>query len=148
MALADYHLDETRVTFIRHHENITFQVIDQKRLEIYLLRLHKPINENFIGIRQQPAAIASELLWLEALHRDTPLIVQQPVRNVKGELVTTLHLEMDSIPCSLLRWIEGGAFLQDTARAPIIAEALGEVVAQLHDHARDNRSYRSLDCSS
>jgi len=63
-ALAYYNLDEYEVRFIQHHDNITFQVTPHSHKERYLLRIHRPLTENFVDMRQQPSAINSELLWL------------------------------------------------------------------------------------
>src|SRR5579863_5453428 len=105
-ALKSYALHNPQITFLRHNENLTFHVSDHGQGASYLLRLHFPLNENFKepfkGMRQQPAALASELLWLEALHRDTPLTVQQPVRNISGSLVTLIQVGTTTIPCTLL----------------------------------------------
>ncbi len=134
-ALAHYDLVEPTLTFIRHNENITFQVVESASAKKYLLRLHKPITENFVCAR--PVELASELLWLEALHRDTALTVQQPVRNRAGEFVTTIYPQAGAgISCTLLRWIEGEPLWQNVPEAVALMEDLGAVVAQLHEHVR------------
>ena len=131
--LAHYDLKKPALTFIRHNENITFQVVDTGSGEKYLLRLHKPITKNFASAQQQPIELASELLWLEALHRDTALTVQRPVRNRAGEFVTMLYPESDvGMSCTLLHWIEGEPLKQNVSAA--LVEDLGSVVAQLHEH--------------
>lgn len=132
-ALAHYELIEPALTFIRHNENITFQVVDWASAKKYLLRLHKPITENFASAQQQPVELASELLWLEALHHSTPLTVQQPVRNRAGEFVSMIYPEAGAgISCTLLHWIEGEPLRQNVTAA--LVENLGAVVAQLHEH--------------
>ncbi|MBA2678147.1 MAG: phosphotransferase, partial [Ktedonobacteraceae bacterium] len=80
-----------------------------------------------------PIELASELLWLEALHRDTALTVQRPVRNRAGEFVTVIYPESDvGMSCTLLHWIEGEPLKQNVT--PALVEDLGAVVAQLHEH--------------
>ena len=56
-ALACYDLDEHEVRFIQHHDSITFQIVTRTSKEMYLLRIHKPLTENFVDMRQQPLAI-------------------------------------------------------------------------------------------
>jgi len=130
-ALKAYALACPALTFLRHNENLTFQVSDGKQGTRYLLRLHVPLNEYLAGTQQQPAALASELLWLEALHQETRLTVQQPVRNRSGSLVTLIEAGATTIPCTLLHWVEGESLLQVHPTAEL-AQALGAVVAQLH----------------
>lgn len=131
--LAHYDLKKPALTFIRHNENITFQVIDALSGKKYLLRLHKPITENFASAQQRPVELASELLWLEALHRDTALTVQQPVRNRMEEYVTMIYPDSDvGMSCTLLHWIEGEPLKQNVTAE--LVEDLGTVVAQLHEH--------------
>jgi hypothetical protein len=78
-ALEQYLLDRPEVVFIRHNENITFRMVEPANRAQYLLRIHSPISANYAGMRQHPSAVLSELRWIEALGRDTPLTVQQPV---------------------------------------------------------------------
>jgi Ser/Thr protein kinase RdoA (MazF antagonist) len=134
-ALAHYHLVDPIVTFIRHNENITFRVVEGDSSAAYLLRLHKPHSGHDHDMRQRPEVVASELLWLDALHRDTLLTVQQPVRNARGDLVTNLDADGEPVPCTLLRWLEGDEFRQESPDAVALAAHLGAVVAALHDHA-------------
>ncbi len=134
-ALTYYNIEEHEVRFIQHHDNITLQVTTHSHKNKYLLRIHKPLTENFVDMRQGPTAINSELLWLEALHRDTTLTVQQPIGNKDGSFVTLITTTQGStIPCTLLRWVEGKIVSQDAPLTRILAEALGEVVALLHSH--------------
>src|SRR5688572_22434342 len=105
IGVAQYPLSASTVHFLGHSENLTFHVVERERGEQYLLRLHWPSTANFAGLRQRPAAIESELHWLEALRRDTAITVQEPVRNIHGDVVTSLTLpEVGSVPCTLLRW--------------------------------------------
>lgn len=134
-ALGHYGLTEPEATFIRHNENITFRVVDRARHAAYLLRIHRPASATYSGLRQRPEALASELLWLDALHRDTPLTVQRPVSNTRGDLVTTLQAGGETIPCTLLRWITGDELRLEGPKRSALAERLGVVVAHLHDHA-------------
>ncbi len=134
MALLHYELVESDLHFIGHNENVTFQVLDGRGGAKYLLRLHKPITENFVSARYAPVALASEMLWLEALYNESPLVVQQPIRNRQGEFVAMIQLDGEAIPCTLLRWIEGEAFSQCAPAAPELMEKLGGVLACLHEH--------------
>ncbi|WP_340386388.1 hypothetical protein [Paenibacillus sp. FSL E2-0151] len=43
---------------------------------------------------QSKGNIASELIWLEALVKDTNLVVPVPVRNLQGDLVTEILTDL------------------------------------------------------
>lgn len=137
IALTHYNLPQPTVKFIGHSENLTFQIEDHMDSRKFLLRLHMPITENFAGVRQQPLAIKSELCWLEALKKETDITVQQPVRNIGGELVTSIASEtdIDGLSCSLLGWIEGDVLQPDAPNAVKQTGQMGYLVAKLHTHA-------------
>jgi Ser/Thr protein kinase RdoA (MazF antagonist) len=135
-ALEDFGLPEATPTFIGQSENVTFRVENEDTGEQYLLRLHKPLTQNFLGIRQQPRAIESELEWLEALGRDTAIGVPQPVRNRAGQLVITVTAaDYNRTPCTLFRWREGVPLEVNSPEAPELVKQLGALLAQLHQHA-------------
>jgi Ser/Thr protein kinase RdoA (MazF antagonist) len=135
IALRHYNLVDPAVEFLRLNENLTFRVTTATSREHYLLRLHRSAPSNFLV--QSPASLESELLWLDALARDTAITVQRPVRNRRGRLVTAITPIGESTPllCSLLTWIDGEPFRQDAPNAPQLAERLGELIAKLHNHA-------------
>ena len=134
-ALTHYDLSTAQATFLRHHENLTFRVADRSQHTTYLLRLHLPSTASFLGLRQSPEALTSELLWLEALNQETALTLPRPVRTSAGAWAAMLQADGQTIPCTLLRWVEGDEVPQNAADAPTLARRLGEVVAQLHIHS-------------
>jgi Ser/Thr protein kinase RdoA (MazF antagonist) len=131
-ALAAYDLASPTLSFIQHSENVTFRV--QSGAGSYLLRLHEPRSPNFGLHGSDPAAIRSELLWLEALRRSR-LPVQRPVRNRAGALLTQVE-DSSSGPlnCSLLTWLEGSLYTRELETADTAAQ-IGRLVGQLHLHA-------------
>ncbi|MGH2518078.1 MAG: phosphotransferase enzyme family protein [Ktedonobacterales bacterium] len=135
-ALAQYAIGPSDLTFLRHNDNLTFHVAERDTTQRYLLRIHLPVTESFAGIRQQPAALVSELLWLEALAHDTSLTVQEPVKTTQGNLIATVQASNRNIACTVLRWIDGEPLDPNEADAALHAERLGRVVALLHAHAR------------
>jgi Ser/Thr protein kinase RdoA (MazF antagonist) len=135
IALRHYNLLDPTPEFVRFNENLTFRVTAAAGREQYLLRLHRSAPSNFLV--QSPASLESELLWLEALSRDTDITVQRPVRNRRHQLITTITPIGETAPllCSLLTWIDGGPLPQDTPSAPLLVQRLGGLAARLHDHA-------------
>lgn len=133
-ALVAYPITSPRITFIRHHENMTFYVFDQHAGGAYLPRAHTPLTVTFQGERLRPTGIVAELRWLEALADETNLILQSPVRTKEGALVNTVTGPHGDITCSLLHWIEADPF--PSAPLPEQVVGLGTAIATLHTHAR------------
>lgn len=135
VALAAYPLRRPAIQFIRHSENITFRVTDGRKK--YLLRIHKPRTANLEDLRQQPQAIESELLWMDALRREAGIPVPPVIPARDGELVTTLPLPggAGQVPCSLFGWVQGEPFQPEAESAPDLAVELGRLTARLHNHA-------------
>ncbi|MDP6514650.1 MAG: phosphotransferase [SAR202 cluster bacterium] len=134
-ALTEYDLQNHTLTFIQHSDNVTFKV-EGPGLDAYLLRLHIPVTSAMGTHGADPGAVTSELQWLEALSQDTDLILQKPVRNRTGLLVTQVAVDNADMPvnCTLLRWLEGQPYHRDL-ETPQTARQIGEILAKLHIHA-------------
>ncbi|MBN1402357.1 MAG: phosphotransferase [Anaerolineae bacterium] len=134
-ALAQYGLAEAGLTFLQHSDNATFKV-QGRGSDAYLLRTHVPVTAAMGAHGADADAVRSELLWLEALNRDTDLVLQEPLRNRAGELVTQIRAAgaAGAINCTLLRWVAGEPYhraleTEETARQ------IGALLATLHRHA-------------
>lgn len=127
---------DARLVFLGESQNTTFQV-ELPQGSKFLLRLHVGIDStnNMLTSWQAPAVIQSELVWLDALRRDTQLTVAQPVRNQADEWVTAIPDNLLHTPqyFTLLHWIEGRHL--DTPPTPTQARQVGTLLAQLHQHA-------------
>src|SRR5713226_9817562 len=81
-ALAAYELKAARLTPLQHFLNTTFRV----DVPSHALKLHGDGGEKFLryALRisrsgyQDASTILSELLWLQAIHRETNLVVPEP----------------------------------------------------------------------
>lgn len=124
-ALADYPVDEPRLSFIAHGENTTFRVDSGDAR--FLIRVHRP-NRHGRGVDSQ-VAVGSELEWLAALRADTDLHVPNPIRARNGRWTTVA----DGLVCSVLGWQNGR--MQAAKPRPVHFRRLGGVLARLHDHA-------------
>lgn len=134
-AVAEYDLTGYALTFIQHGDNATFKV-EGSGSRAYLLRVHVPITWAMGSHGADSGAANSELLWLEALSRDTDLVLQKPVRNRAGTLVTQVPVEQVVLPvnCTLLRWVDGQPYRRDL-ESEQTAQQIGEILAKLHNHA-------------
>lgn len=145
-ALAQYNVSVAQLVFLGHSENVTFRVetwnnqnfatsgeYDEQTL--FLLRIHYPIAKFCDRIWQECAVIESELIWLTALYEDTDLIVPYPVQNLSGSFITCVAVDdiSETLNCTLLKWVDGSPL--DTEPTPIQARQIGELMAQLHQHA-------------
>jgi Ser/Thr protein kinase RdoA (MazF antagonist) len=134
-ALSEYRLFDCTLTFIRHSDNVTYKV-DDPTSGVYLLRIHVPVTPAMGSHGSDIHMINSELQWLEALNNDTDLVLQKPVRNREGSLVTQTLSKMHSlsINCTLLRWINGQPYHRDL-ESKQTARQIGRILATLHNHA-------------
>ncbi len=133
-ALSHYDLPNAQVVFIGQSQNTTFRV-ETLTGNKFLLRIHAGIGANKDGsqdVWQELPVVQSELLWLQALHRDTPVRVPQPVRNRSGKLVTKVSNPAfhKLLSCTLLRWVEGEHLKAEPT--PEQVRVLGKLMAQLH----------------
>lgn len=107
-------------------ENSTFLV--QTPGKRYALRIHR---ENY----HSRSSILSELLWLDALQRDTGIVTPHALPGRNGERVQTLPTADDTHRnIVLFQWIEGD--MPTATMDPRAFRQLGEVTARLHRHSR------------
>jgi Ser/Thr protein kinase RdoA (MazF antagonist) len=125
-ALANYGLEDARLTLQRHEQNTTFRV--DARGGRYLLRMNRP------GV-QTTDTIGSEMAWLSALRRDTGLGVPEPVPAQNSSYVVVARDPGVPEPhaCVLLRWLDGR--FVDERLAPAHMGQVGALVSQLQEHA-------------
>ncbi|MEM1252811.1 MAG: phosphotransferase [Cyanobacteria bacterium P01_H01_bin.21] len=133
-ALDQYGLGQEQPSFLGHSESVTFRIQTQE--EKFLLRIHQPISNTNDDVWQKPEVIESELLWLDALHYDTKLVVQKPIRNLQNRWITQVAGDRttETFYCSLLHWVEGE--ILQSERTLQQAHQLGVLMAQLHQHSQ------------
>lgn len=131
-----YAIGKSHLTFLRHSDNVTYKVKDSSG-NTYLLRVHSPITEAMGAHGDDEEAVNSELLWLEALSRDIDLILQKPIRNRHGDLVSKIVDEVtgNAYNCTLLQWVDGEHYHRDLETEDT-AYQLGGILAKLHNHAQ------------
>jgi Ser/Thr protein kinase RdoA (MazF antagonist) len=134
-ALAAYRLEAAHMAYIRHSDTISYQVKTPAG-ENFLLRLHVPKTQSMGTHGADYTAVNSELLWLETLCQDTDLVLQKPIRNQSGALVTQVQPPEtgEKINCTLLGWVVGEPYHRDLETSDS-AFQIGEIAAQLHNHA-------------
>ena len=93
-------------------------------------------------IHSYRTAINSHLLWIEALNRDTDLLVQRPVRSVSGDFFTDVESDNgQSFLVTLLRWVEGELVWDNYGDELFvdlpsgILHKVGSVLGKLHRHS-------------
>ena len=141
-ALTHYPLRVRSLRAIHHGENATFEL-----RATLLATPHQPqiqgwpahLNPDRFLVRvhrhgyNSEADIQSELMWLDALaQRGLP--VQRPVLTHDGHAVVTARAPGVEQPrrCTVLRWIDGRFIGRP---APLHMERVGQLTAQLHEHA-------------
>jgi len=126
-ALRAFPVSVERLTLLEHGFNTTFRIDTTEGT-----KLATRINVNS---RRSPANIAAELQWIDALARDTDLVVAAPLRTTTGDLVAWVHspdLGRD-LSVAVFGWLNG----RDLGEAPTLEQsrAAGVAMAKLHNHA-------------
>lgn len=136
--IAYYALDDPEISFMRHHENITYKLTEKRQNRSFLLRIHVPVTEGLAGIQQTLEGLQSEMTLLRELHLHRVIHVQEPIVNRFGEWVTVFPSRELSASCfaTLPTWIEGATLSLQEEQADEIVFALGEMLATLHNFTR------------
>jgi Ser/Thr protein kinase RdoA (MazF antagonist) len=124
--LAHYDLDVERLSSGRELWNTIFEVRTRDGGR-YALRINRPGHRTELEVR-------SELLWLDAIRRDTDLMVPQPVHARDGQLLVTESLDGRDRFAALFTWLPG-RHVRRRAPSPRVGWLLGRTTARLHDHA-------------
>jgi Ser/Thr protein kinase RdoA (MazF antagonist) len=112
------------LVFLGRSDNIAYQINTDEHK--YLLKIHLGNNSKEM--------IEYELTWLLALNNDTQLVVQTPIYNKKGKLVSEVSgHDYDISYWTLQNWVYG----ENLQRQPTDKELYGvsDLLASLHNHA-------------
>ncbi|MHA7581041.1 phosphotransferase enzyme family protein [Paenibacillus vandeheii] len=135
--ISHYSIEKPSVSFIRHNENLTYQVVDDVTGQKYLLRIHKAAFASMTGIQHTRPALEAEMNLLHELRATSPLRVQTPVSNTSGEWVTVwLDEAGEEICCTVLEWIEGRDIKQGERLTTAQIHDLGVQLQTLHQYGR------------
>ncbi|WP_246059329.1 phosphotransferase enzyme family protein [Paenibacillus lautus] len=122
--LNEYGIRKPEITFIRHNENRTYKVEDHDG-STYLLRIHQPVKDGMAGQQHTYDGLLGELQMLEHLSGRDHLLVQRPLRNREGKLITIIEHEGKRWNSSMLTWLEGRDLQKDDLSDPVMVEKLG-----------------------
>jgi Ser/Thr protein kinase RdoA (MazF antagonist) len=88
--------------------------------------------------------IASELAWVEAIGRETPIVTASPIPSLDGEFIQLVWHPAVPEPrnCVLFTYVEGTE--PDETNRVAAFELLGEVTARLHKHAQSWKAPRII----
>ena len=129
-ALQQYSLRDVRLKLVGDIHNIVFRVTARppraRQQKQFALRLHM---KDWLS----DAMIESEMSWLEALRRDTALLVPNPVRNEAHELLTAASDgSAQQRTCTLLDWAPGRIYWKRPSATWL--RKIGRLMAQLQDY--------------
>jgi Ser/Thr protein kinase RdoA (MazF antagonist) len=119
-------------------------VTDRTNGKCYLLRIHKPVTDNLLGIQHTQEGLRAELKLLAAFAQQTRSTVQTPVCTRAGETVTPLSADNEPVYCTVLNWIDGRNAMQEDFDDERNVRALGMQVAELHSFSLTYRPQNSL----
>ncbi|HBU80459.1 MAG TPA: aminoglycoside phosphotransferase [Paenibacillus sp.] len=129
-ALRQYLIIWEKLVYLGKSDNVTFRVQTNDDNQKFLIKIHIAT----ISI-QSKGNIASELIWLEALVKDTNLVVPAPVRNLQGDLVTEIstdHSE-NTFMVTIHHWVNGSVLKREPTSNE--TENLALLMAALHKHS-------------
>ncbi|WP_249435968.1 phosphotransferase [Paenibacillus sp. Marseille-Q4541] len=127
-ALAQYDINVVSVSPIAQSGAAIFKIEDNRGL-LYSLRVHVPKSSTLEKIWTRRDVLESELIWLDALCRDTSLTLPLPLRNQQGSYVT----QIGEINCTMLTWVPGEQKQYFTNEQELKSTA--EMTAALHRQA-------------
>lgn len=147
-ALRHYELSVVTPTFIQHNGGVTYRLDAADGHPLYLLKIAEMAGEGG-GIPRERMVLVME--WLAALGAEGNIVVQEPVRNRQGELVTEVVFPDldDPSTVTVQRWIEG-EHVRD-AFTPEQAFRIGSMVARLHAHSSHwtpDLAQHAVDCDN
>lgn len=124
-ALRRYGIDRAKLVVLANQHNATFRVETRSGTR-FILKLNQP---SYGTIEQ----VRSEMQWLDALNRDTDLLVPKPIRDRSGELVGPIGQGPLLRWHRLTTWVPG----RRLARGMKVKhfEQLGGLLASMQDHA-------------
>lgn len=135
-ALERYDLDIRRVRLVTNEFNAVFRV-DTASGRTFALRVNLPRRRSLDEIR-------AEMAWLRSLANETKIGVPAPFPSRDGDLVVTA--EAPGVPeprhCVVFEWVQGVDLAARMTEKNI--SGLGELTAQLHEHARTFEAPRGL----
>lgn len=122
----------TTVSLLSESENKVYLVADPAQSEKYVLR----VNSGRL-IYHTPPSIASELMWLMALHDDTDVVVSKVLRAKDGSLVQTMSAADLDKPrhAAIYSFLPGVEPAEDDLVPGF--KRLGEISARMHLHAKN-----------
>jgi Ser/Thr protein kinase RdoA (MazF antagonist) len=136
--LPQYGFPQAQVQLIGHGDNTVFAVTrpildapsPRTLPDRTILRIHR---DRYLS----PAAIESELRWLDELHRHSPLRVPAPVLTATGDWCPTAQILGMATPrtCTLTGWVAGRSPSRTERTQPLLLRAIGRSLGQLHHHA-------------
>ncbi|MEK4664484.1 phosphotransferase [Priestia sp. FSL H7-0729] len=129
-ALRQYPIIWEELVYLGKSDNVTFRVQTHDVNQTFLIKIHTATS----SIKSK-GNIASELIWLEALVRDTNLVVPAPVRNLQGDLVTEISTDHsgNTFIVTMQHWVNGSVLNREPTSNE--TENLALLMAALHRHS-------------
>ncbi|TQR15500.1 phosphotransferase [Psychrobacillus vulpis] len=139
IALGYYGITNFSSSFIRHNDNITLKIDNNEDNNSYVLRIHSPITSGLQGVQHTFEGLNAEVELLNSLNEQTSLPLQQPIKNKKGNLVSTIvDVDNNFIQlATLLTWKEGNVYTGKEINSKNIAYEVGVVLAKLHNFSNN-----------
>lgn len=123
--------NEVSVSFLSKSENQIYLVSDPQRSQKYVIR----VNSGRLSYHT-PLSVGSELVWMQALNRDTDIIVPQVLEAKDGSTVQTIMADgLEKPRVAVIYSFLDGVEPPEDQLVPGF-ERLGEIAARMHMHAK------------
>ena len=135
-ALAHFAMEGARLHFLQYSGGITFRVDSGQESNVFLLKIHHQ-SDSGLRLTTSPQAILARHTWLRALGETTELVIQMPLPNQQGDLLTLIEHSTSETPypCTLQKWVEGSAF--DGHLTPAQIRQIGTMMARFHQFSNE-----------
>ncbi|GER90220.1 homoserine kinase [Dictyobacter vulcani] len=141
-ALTQYDIGSARLTLVSHGDHAVFRVTSYTKAGLITPESTPQTDNGRFALHLwwldgfARSLWLSELQWLQALRRETELLVPEPVLNRAGAWMQTVQVEdiEQECICILLRWVPGRSI--DSGLTPTLFERVGTFMARLHQCAR------------
>jgi Ser/Thr protein kinase RdoA (MazF antagonist) len=144
-ALESYGLNKIRLRLRQAERQIVFEVWagsgNSRRMVTdashFALRIYPACNQR---------ALWSQCQWLQALIRDTRLLVPKPIVDLSGRLVGSGEHDNRRFYCTLTEWVAGQPRFRQNGPGVEVLRRVGRFMAALHTHGQNYKTPPGFRC--
>lgn len=120
----------TEISHLKYSENFTYLITNEDSGIKYVLRVNRP---NYHEVEE----LKSELIWMDALKKDTDILMAEVILGKDGEMIQELQLsdKNNNYTCVLFSFLVGKDIRgMDLEPLRNYQKVIGSICAKLHSH--------------